>query len=208
MRIGAIFIHSLGLLGLLASSVYAADEPPRKLETLLLLPEPRELRTSLSVEPRGAVKTVLSPAHETVELPGIATYSKDEFKRLGLSLETYLERAKNAADKLLASLKPDLIKDADGKLLYAVFRGDRAVMASLLIAPSLPALFEQTLGSELWVALPDQHSLFVFPAKPEVVSAFTSDLAERYRNDAHAASPEIFALKAGEEPKVVGSFTN
>ena len=48
--------------------------------------------------------------------------------------------------------------------------------------------------------------LFVFPAKPEALEEFVADLAERYRSDPHAASPEIFSLKQGTPPRVVGSF--
>jgi hypothetical protein len=206
LRTRVYLIRGLWLMGLLVSALGAAEAPPRKLETLLLMPEPHVLRTELSVAPAGAVLTVLSPAREIVEFPGIRAYSPEEFKRLGISVETFAERAKKAADKLLATLKPDLIKGADGKLLYAVYRGERSVMASLLMAPSLPKLFEESLGTELWVALPDQHSLFVFPAKPEAVAEFTADLADRYRSEAFAASPEIFVIKAGVEPQVVGAF--
>ena len=178
----------------------------RRLETLLLLPEPKALRNELSVMPKGAVKTVLSPARELADLPGIQTYSREEFKRLGLSVETFNARAKKAADRLLTGFKPELVRDDEGRAIYALFRSERPVVASLLAAPSLPKLFEGTFGGEIWVAMPNRYSLFVFPAKPEALQGFTEELAERYRNDAYAASGEIFLLKAGEEPRVVGSF--
>ncbi|MDZ4286305.1 MAG: hypothetical protein U0984_00010 [Prosthecobacter sp.] len=197
---------ALGLIMVAATLANAQDLEEKRLESLLLLPEPRALRSELSVVPAGAVETVLSPAREIAAIPGIETYSKDEFKRLGLSVQTFTARAKTAADKLLASLKPDLVRDAEGKMLYAVYRGERPVMASLLLAPSLPKLFEKDFGKEIWVALPDRHSLFIFPAKPEALQDFTADLAERFWADVHAASAEIFAIKSGEEPRVVGSF--
>lgn len=195
-----------GLIMTAAALASAQDAGERRLETLLLLPEPKALRSELSVTPAGAVKTVLSPAREIAGIPGIETYSKEEFKLLGLSVETFAVRSKTAADKVLASLKPDLIRDAEGRVLYAVYRGDRPVMASLLVAPSLPKLFEAAFGAEIWVALPDRHSLYVFPAKPEALRDFAADLAERYRTDVHAASAEVFAVKSGGEPRVVASF--
>jgi hypothetical protein len=175
-------------------------------ESLLMLPEPRVLRTERSITPEGAEKTVLSPAREIVETAGIEVYSKEDFMRLGLSPETYAKRAEKAADKLLFTLKPDLIKDAQGKVQYAVYRGDRPVMACLLIAPSLPQVFEEMFGKEIWVACPDRHSLFVFPAKPEAMEEFVADLAERFESDAHAASPEVFSIKTGQAPHVVAAF--
>ncbi|MEQ1749885.1 MAG: hypothetical protein ABL974_10710 [Prosthecobacter sp.] len=198
-------MKTLSVLLLSLASALLAQEPVR-LESLLMLPEPRVLRTERSITPTGAEKTVLSPAREIADTPGIEVYAKEDFMRLGLSPETFAARARKTADNLLASLKPDLIKDAQGKVLYAVYRGDRPVMACLLIAPSLPQVFEEMFGKEIWVACPDRHSLFVFPARPEALEEFVADLAERFRSDVHAASPEVFSLKAGEAPRVVAAF--
>lgn len=166
------------------------------------------MRTERSVVPEGAQATVLTPAREIAEVPGIEVYPKEDFAKLGLSPETFAERAKKTAEKLLTEIKPDLIKGTDGKVAYAVYRGERPVMASLLIAPSLPVIFEDLFGAEIWVALPDRHSLFVFPAKKEAVEEFIADLTLRYKEDPHAASPEIFALKKGAAPRVVAAFAN
>ncbi|HRJ10554.1 MAG TPA: hypothetical protein PK490_07180, partial [Prosthecobacter sp.] len=189
-----------------AAPAPAAAPVPRKLELLVLLPEPRVLGTEYSVNPEGARHTVFSPAREVAEVPGIQTYSKEEFQKLGISPETFTERAKATADRLLADIQPDLVKDAEGRVLYAVYRSERPLMASLVTAPSLAATFEKLFGLEIWVALPDRHSLFVFPADPDALEEYTMDLNERWRADTHSASPEIFTLKKGEAPKVVGSF--
>jgi hypothetical protein len=94
-------------------------------------------------------------------------------------------------------------------VIYAVYRGDSPLMASLVVAPSLGRIFKNIFGDEIWVMCPDRHSLFVFPAKPQEVAEFTADLRERYESEAYAASSEIFSLKAdGELPQVVGSFSN
>lgn len=191
---------------LLSLTFSALSQETKRLETLLMLPEPRVLRTERSITPEGAEKTVFSPAREITDIPGIETYTKEDFTRLGLSPETFAERSKKIADRLLASLKPDLLKDAQGKVQYAVYRGDRPIMACLIIAPTLPQVFEEMFGKEIWVACPDRHSLFVFPAKPEALEDFVADLAERFESDAHAASPEVFSLKKGEAPRVVAAF--
>ncbi|HYF36992.1 MAG TPA: hypothetical protein VD994_16965, partial [Prosthecobacter sp.] len=180
------------LLFTLVFAAGVANAQERRLETLLLLPEPRALRSDLSVTPKGAVKTVLTPARERLDVPGIETYSKEEFKKLGLSVETFAARSRAAADKLLASFKPELARDEDGKVIYALYRSERPVVASLLLAPSLPKVFEELFGKEIWVAMPNRYSLFVFPAQPEVLQEFAEELRERYENDAYAASGEIF----------------
>jgi hypothetical protein len=94
-------------LFLLAAASSAQEKP--KLETLLMLPEPREMRTERSVVPEGAQATVLTPAREIADVPGIEVYTKEDFAKLGLSPETFAERAKKTAEKLLAEIKPDVI---------------------------------------------------------------------------------------------------
>lgn len=183
----------------------AADE--RKPETLLLLPEPKAMRSTLSFAPEGAKQTVLTPARESRSATGgIEAYNAVDFQKLGLSVETFRARARTAADKRLLQIKPELIKGSDGKIAYAVYRGDSPLFATLLMAPSLPKIFAELFGDEVWVALPDRHALYVFPARPHFIEEFTPDLADRYLTDPFAASCEIFSLKEGREPRVVGAF--
>lgn len=179
----------------------------RRLETLLLMPEPKAMRTAYSIVPAGAQQTVLTPYRESAVSPnGIEPHSRESFSKLGLGVETFAQRARLAADKRLLQLRPDLIKGEDGKVAYAVYRGDSSLFPTLLIAPSLPGIFAELFGKEIWVAMPDRHSLYVFPASPDLVQAFAPDLAERYGTDPYAASSEIFSLKTGQEPQVVASF--
>lgn len=193
------------LLLLVANTLHAQTE--RKLETLLLMPEPKAMRSAYSIVPAGAKQTVLTPYRESSVSPGgIEPYSQASFAKLGLSVETFAERAKTAADKRLMLLKPELIKGVDGKIAYAVYRGESSLYATLLVAPSLPKIFEELFGKEIWVAMPDRHALYVFPAREEAFHEFAEDLAERYTTDAFAVSCEVFAIKAGSEPKVVATF--
>ncbi|WP_461785534.1 hypothetical protein [Prosthecobacter sp.] len=193
------------LLLLVANTLHAQTE--RKLETLLLMPEPKAMRSSYSIVPAGAKQTVLTPYRESTVSPGgIEPYSQASFAKLGLSVETFAERAKTAADKRLTQMQPELKKGEDGRIAYAVYRGESSLFPTLLIAPSLPKIYEELFGKEIWVAMPDRHALYVFPARPEILQEFTGDLAERYAEDAFAASCEVFSLKAGEEPKVVATF--
>ena len=184
-----------------------AQEVSAKQETFLLLPEPRVMRTARSVVPPGAEQTVLTPAREIAESPFIEAYPESAFKAIGISPDTFAERAGSVADRLLKELKPDWVRDEEGRVLYAVFRGERPIYASLLAAPSLPRLFEEAFGPEIWLAAPDRRALYVFPAKAAVLTDFTADLLERYETDPYAASCEIFSWKRGQRlPVVVGSF--
>lgn len=187
----------------------ASAKPKPTPESYLLLPEPRMMRSVRSLQPSGSEKTVLSPAKEIADSPFIATYSTEEFQAIGISPETFAERARTAADRLLKELKPEWVQDEKGQVLYAVYRGERPIYASLIVAPTLPHLFEAAFGPEIWLAAPDRNALYVFPAKAAILGDFASDLEQRFRNDPYAATGEIFAWKKdNKQPVVVGSFTD
>ena len=198
----------LCLFVLACAASLPAQEPAatKKLEPYLLMPEPSALRTELSQIPQGAHKTVLSPAHEVGGKQGVKTYTKEEFAKLGIGLQSFIERARAVADARLKEVEPDFIKDDTGKTRYAVYRGDSALIASMLTAPSLGKGFEKLFDGAMWAVTPDRHSLFLFPAKPEMLAEFADDLAERYKADPYAASSEVFLIKPGEAPKVVATF--
>jgi hypothetical protein len=174
-----------------------------------MLPEPKAMRGPRSLVPKRSEKTVLTPARETTASPLIETYPAAAFEALGISPETFLQRAQSVADRLLAGLQPEWVRDGTGQVVYAVYRGERPIHASLLVAPSLPNLFETVFGAEVWVAAPDRKALYVFPAKAAALSDFAADLETRYRTDPYAATCEIFSWKKGQlQPVVVGAFAD
>ena len=195
---------------LLSNSFAQAEEasrPPAKPESFIMLPEPKEMRSSQSLMLPDAKQTVFTAAREISDKPGVRTYSDEEFGKLGISLETFLQRARVAAEKRIAQLKPEYIKDAEGRLRYAVYRSESPLNASLVLAPSLGTLFQKILGEPIWAVLPDRNTLYLFPARPDALAEFTTDLRDRYDGDPFAASAEIFVIKPGGVlPRVIGSF--
>lgn len=172
-----------------------------------MLPEPKAMRSDRSLSPPDAKATVISPARQTAESPGVRPYTTEEFVKLGISVDTFLSKARAAADRRLTTLQPDYVKDASGHLRYAVYRGDSPLIASLLVAPSLGPAFQKLFGGDVWALAPDRNSLFLFPARPGAIDEFSEDLRERYLSNPFAASPEIFLLKAdGTLPQVIGAF--
>jgi len=178
------------------------------MEPFIALPEPKVLKSKYSIFPKGAKFTVFTPAKQIEGRPGLAVYDEAEFKKLGISPESFIERAGTAADARLATMQPEFIKDEAGKTRYAVFRGDSPLIASLIVAPSLAKSFTTLFGEELWAVLPDRNSLYIFPAKPEMLEEFTADLAERYELSPYAASCEVFRIRANLPPEVVASFSD
>jgi hypothetical protein len=189
-----------------AAAPVPAAPVPAKAEPFLLLPEPREMRVGHSVILGAAKTTVFNPVHREAGKTALESYSKAEFAKLGISPDAFAQKARDAADRLLVSLQPELVKDDAGRVRYAVYRGQDPIFACLLVAPSLPKVFENVFGKEIWVAAPDRNALYVFPPNPAVVDDFAGDLEERFESNAFAASEEVFVLRADGEMKVIGTF--
>jgi hypothetical protein len=192
------------LLSVLA--VVAQTPAPKRLDAYILLPEPSALRSHNSRPLGNARKTVITPAHEIADAPGVKAYTKEEFEHLGISVTTFTERAAASADARLKTIQPEFIKDDSGKTRYAVFRGDSSLIATLIMAPSLATTFTKMFAGDVWAVLPDRHSLYIFPTKPELLAEFTDDLLQRYKTDPFAASSEVFLIKPGEMPSAVATF--
>jgi hypothetical protein len=178
-----------------------------KAEPFLLLPEPREMRVAHSIVLGGAKHTVFTPVRRVAGKPGLVPYSKEDFSKLGISADTFAEKAREAADRILASLQPEFIKDDAGRVRYAVYRGDDSIFACLLVAPSLAKVFQNVFGKESWVAAPDRHALYVFPPNPTIVDDFAADLQAHFEAEAFAASEEVFLIRGESgEMRAVGTF--
>jgi hypothetical protein len=178
-----------------------------KAEPFLLLPEPREMRVAHSMVLGEAKHTVFTPVRRVAGKAGLVPYSKEEFSKLGISADTFAEKAREAADRILASLQPEFIKDDAGRVRYAVYRGDESLYACLLVAPSLAKVFQNVFGKECWAAAPDRHALYVFPPNPTIVDDFAADLQARFEAEAFAASEEVFLIRGEKgEMRAVGTF--
>jgi hypothetical protein len=192
------------LVALTSHAGKPAPAPVPKAESYLLVPEPKAMRSSASKVLANARSTVFSPAHATGG--ALKIYTAAEFAKLGLGWETFQERAQAAAERLLAARTPELIKDKDGRVQYAVYRGDEEVIACLLLAPSLAHVFKKVFGEEVWLVCPDRHSLYIFPPKSEDMADFADDLRQRYDDAAFAASDEIFLRKNDAPLQAIGSL--
>lgn len=181
----------------------------RELEPFLLLPMPKLLGTSTARAVGGSVTTVFCPAREIAAPPYIEVYTDDDFAKLGISMDAFEKKARQAAERLLTVYRPELIKDDAGRVRYGVYRGEKPIFACLMMAPSLGKVFQNVFGKEVIVAMPDRNALYVFPPNPAVVDDFAGDLEFRYESALSAASDEVFIIKAENgEISALGSFSD
>lgn len=170
---------------------------------------PKLIGTSNAKAMGGSVTTVFCPAREISRAPYVEVYTDAEFSKLGISADAFEEKARQAAERLLTVYRPELIKDATGKVAYGVYRGEKEIFPCLMMAPSLGKVFENVFGKEVIVAMPDRNALYIFPPNPAVVEDFAADMESRYELSLNAASDEVFVIK-GEtgEIRALGSFSS
>ncbi len=206
MRAAILFITLASLLPITsraAEPVVAIFKP----ELFLMLPEPRAMGSSISKNHAASKNTVFTPARQSDDGHGIRAYTPAEFAKLGISWETFMERAQATADKRLATMQPEWKKDDAGQVLYAVYHSEDPSVAAILVAPSLGQIFKKVFPDGVWLASPNRNTLYVFPAKAGVVESFAEDLKDLFDDNPYAASDEIFELKeAGGKLRVVASF--
>lgn len=203
-----LFLQTVSFTFSLLGADPAVATESRKPEAYLMLTEPKVMRSSISKEFAGAQCTVFTPAKQSADARSLKTYTPGEFAKLGISWETFMEKAQATAERRLAAMKPDFVKNAAGEIVYAVFRSDDPSIVCLLVAPSLGKIFTNIFGDCVWIVTPDRNSLYVFPGKAEAMEEFAADLKKRFDLAAYAASAEIFELKGdGKGLRAVGSVS-
>lgn len=165
--------------------------------------EPRYMRTEYSVPVPGSEATVFTPSLVTGE--SVMKLQPETFEKLGINLESIQRLARQSASEKLAGLEPDYVRDASGVVVFAVLESDSPTVASTVLAPDFIAKFEDVLGGDLLVAIPNRNRVYVYP---ELASRFEEsvDLVLRdYELSAYPGSREIFRMTPGG-PVAIGVF--
>jgi hypothetical protein len=101
------------------------------------------------------------------------------------------------ARMLLKKLTPNPIRDTDGTIAAIVLESPDPTLSSVLLVPELSQRFEDILGPDYLVAVPNRRTLFLFPRLAGRIQSFAATVFSLYHNDPWPVSTEIFALKNG-----------
>ena len=172
-------------------------------ETWHLLIEPTFMRYESGWPIQGAQRTVLVPArYVNGELLPLR---RDEVLSLGATREKILASAPKAASEVLAGLKPRFIRDENKVIQYAVLESESPLTASAVLAPGFPALFSETLGPDVLVAIPNRFRIFVFPRGTPAYQRFSEIVIAEYDSSSYPVSKEIFSVRKGKLT-AIGSY--
>ena len=173
------------------------------MEEFCLLIEPKD-GPAVKQLVKGAKMTALVPGKET-RLGGVRYYTPAEFEALGMSWAGFTRKAEATATRVLATLKPELTKDAKGFVTSAVLRGKSHLTAGVVLSPKFYEMFRETMGDDLVLLIPDRFTVYVFPRPMGEYKALGPKILEAYAEATYPVSYEVLLLNK-DGLSVLGSF--
>lgn len=173
----------------------------------LILPTLAEDEWHLLIEPKfmhydagwpivGSETAVLVPARY---INGeVLPLRREEIAKMEVTRKKILESAPVTAAKVLEGLKPRYVRDANKVIQYAIIESDSPLTASAVLAPKFADLFEETLGADILVAIPNRNRIFVFPKLSEVWKGLSDVIVAEYQSSTTPVSREVYAVKDGK----------
>ncbi len=181
-----------------------AETPPapRAPEEYCLLIEPAD-GPAVKQAIKGAERTALVPGRETSI--GVRYYTEAEFAALKLGWTGFQAKAAESADRVLAHLKPEWVKDEKGFVRYAVLKSPGQLTASTVFGTKFRALFREAMGDELVLLIPDRSTVYVFPRSMGEYKDFGKKILLAYADAVYPVSYEVFLLNR-DGLSCLGSF--
>lgn len=117
---------------------------------------------------------------------------------LNMAMKKIGPEAAETAAGVLASVKPEFVRDKNGVIQYAVIESKNPLTASCVLAPGFAEKFADTLGPDLLVALPNRNQVLVFSRQDLAYAKIKEYIISGYLGSNYPVSREIFALERGK----------
>jgi hypothetical protein len=172
-------------------------------EPFCVLPESYDMHPDVFVLVPGARRVGFSLFRETSL--GLEPYSRSELRDRQLSWAACFLKGREAATRQLQTLEPKFFRNELKVIQYAQFSSESQLTASIFISPEFMKRFENSLGKELYVAIPDRSNVFVFPKLSNSIEALAPKMAVLYKEALYPVCREVFELSK-DGIRVVGKF--
>jgi len=165
--------------------------------------ETRAIDPDVFIRVEGAKKMVMVPVQEWDY--GVKLFTAKKWRQKAYDNAKYRRNAEAVADAVMESVKPELVRDSNGVVLYAMIRGEDPFLSSILLSGKFLPQFKKTLGESVQVVILDRSLIYVFPVSGGRLDEFGAALAEQYQATKQPVSLEIFLVdKSGF--KVIGNI--
>ena len=161
-----------------------------------VLIEPKFMRYEVAWPIAGSDETVLVPAR-LVKGEIVPLRLKEVFSHFGPQRKIATD-APEEASRIFAKLVPNIIRDENGVIQYAVLESKSPLTASAVLAPEFPEKFAKTLGPDLLVAIPSRQLVFVFPKQSPACEQLAETVIVHYETSPSPVSLELFELRGGK----------
>jgi len=172
-------------------------------EPFCVLPESYEMHPEVFVLVPGARRVGFSLFRETSL--GLEPYTRRELRERRLSWNTCFLKGREVATRHLRTLEPQFHRDEQKTIQYAHLKSESQLTASVFISPEFLERFENSLGKELYVAVPDRSNVFVFPKLSDSIEAISPKMAVLYKEALYPVSREVFEISR-DGIRVIGKF--
>lgn len=170
---------------------------------LTLLPEPAFLRPDYAFPISGTKATILTLS--LVKGDDARELKKADAERLKLDIDSARRVAAANASAMLATLKPDYVRDEHGVIQFAVLSSDSPATASAVLAPDFLDKFADIFGPDILVAIPNHNRIYVYPALASKFRDTAEFVIRDYETSGSPVSKEVFrVMKDGL--RAVGGF--
>ena len=105
--------------------------------------------------------------------------------------------AQDAARRLAATLRPEVVRDAKGVLSALEFHSPDVALSSVLLLPETWNRYSQALGPDCLAAVPNRETLMLFPRLGGNLRSFSVEVLARYRNHPYPGSTEVLEWHDG-----------
>ena len=156
--------------------------------------EPKSSRAPVTLPIAGAERTVLCAGF--LEEDGLRPLTRAELAAMGIGMDRFAGRARENAAADLAGLKPRYERNRNRVIEYAELRSERPVVTSAVLGPKFLALFKDTLGEKVLVAVPNRFTAFVFPSLASRHEEYGPMVRAALGTTAWPVSAELFEVSA------------
>jgi len=102
------------------------------------------------------------------------------------------------AQTILQRIQPKILRDKRGVIVAIRIEDQDPALSSILLAPGFPDRFDNLLGKDCLVAVPNRQVIFLFPRLASDLQEFAIPLRSFYHNSVWPVSTELFEWKNGE----------
>jgi hypothetical protein len=159
-----------------------------------LILDPYFYRSPVSLPIEGTKLTVLA-FYRVVDNETLTAAKPEELTESDRSGST--QKTLDHARRLLAAVKPGVIRDSSGVITALRLDSFDPTFSSIMLLPDIANRYANLLGPDCYFAVPNRHTILLFPRLATDIQSFAAMVFSLYHNDPWPISTEIFEIADG-----------